>query len=195
MELFLIRHGETEWSKTGQHTGRTELPLTEHGTRQGRQLAPVVAGLLDGRSWAAAYSSPLERARDTLALVLPRVDHEVVELLREFDYGDYEGRSRVQIQESVPGWEIWRDGCPNGETCEQAGARADLFLEKYADVGGPVAVCSHGHFSRILAARALGLPPELGQIFAMPTGTVSVIKDYHAKRAIFAWNHTGDVLS
>jgi probable phosphoglycerate mutase len=153
----------------------------------------VIERLLDGRPFTAVYTSPLKRARDTAALALgDGIDPVVCEELREYQYGDLEGLTPTEIREQIPGWDIWRDGCPNGESTEQVGDRADAFLERCTDVSEPVAAFSHGHMIRILGARALGLPASSGQIFTLSTAAVCVIKDYHGKRCIAAWNWTGD---
>lgn len=193
MELFLIRHGQTEWSVSGQHTGMTDLPLTDEGRRQSASAGPIISRLLEGRQFAAIYSSPLQRARDTAALALGVSAVPVIcDELREYQYGELEGLTPQQIRERIPGWDIWRDGCPGGETTEEVGARADAFLERCNDVTEPVAAFSHGHMIRILGARALGLAASDGQLFTLSTAATCVIKDYHGKRCIAAWNWTGD---
>jgi broad specificity phosphatase PhoE len=188
MELLLIRHGATEWSEIGRHTGRTDLPLTEQGRRDCAHLRDVVAAYLRGREVAAVYCSPMVRARDTARSALPDHPVRVTDLLREFDYGDYEGMRRVEIQAAHPGWTLWTHGCAGGETVDAASARADKLLVEVADIAGPVAVVSHGHISRIVAARALGLPASAGALFASATASLSVIKDHHGERCVYSWN-------
>ncbi|MFB6719658.1 histidine phosphatase family protein [Kribbella sp. NPDC056345] len=188
MELLLIRHGATEWSEIGRHTGRTDLPLTAHGIAEAERLREVVRAALSGREIDRVLVSPMSRARRTAEIVLPGRAVEVIDELREFDYGDYEGRRRVDIQQERPDWSIWDHGCPRGESIDAASARADRLLKNIEDGAGPVAVVSHGHISRILAARALGLEASAGRIFASATSALSVIKDHHGQRCIYAWN-------
>ncbi len=167
MTLVTIRHGDTEWTLSGRYTGITDLPLTPHGRRQATTLAPLVERMLSGDS-ARAFSSPRVRAAATAALALPSRPVTVDPLVAEYDYGDYEGLTDTQIRRPAPGWDIWRDGCPHGDSTE--------------------VVVTHGHFSRILAAGALGLAPENGRLFAMVTASISVIEDYHGERCTGRWN-------
>lgn len=190
MKLILVRHGATEWSVTGQHTGTTDIPLTSEGVIQGRRAALAVAKLLgDEMESVPIFSSPLGRARITAGLVFGedrplRIDGD----LTEYNYGRYEGLTPAQIRDIAPGWDIWRDGCPDGETCEMVGNRVDRFLLAAEAAGPTVAAVAHGHLIRILAARAVGLPPEQGQIFTLDTATVSVIEDVRGKRVLKIWN-------
>jgi broad specificity phosphatase PhoE len=190
----LVRHGETEWSRTGRHTGSTDLDLVDHGRAQAHAIAPTLTKILGDRPSVAVYTSPLKRAVVTAAIALPQADARTCDLLREYDYGDYEGLTSKEIRARIPGWDIWRDGCPNGEQPNEAGARADRFLTEYAERNGPVIAFSHGHMGRILAARALGLEARQGQLFALDTASVSVIKDVGGKRAIALWNLVGDLI-
>jgi probable phosphoglycerate mutase len=188
MKLVIVRHGGTEWTLSGRYTGTTDLPLTPHGRRQAALLAPLVERVLAGDS-ALAFSSPLRRATATAALALPGRSVTVDPLVAEYHYGDYEGLTHDQIRLLAPGWNIWRDGCPHGESTEAVGARADAFLDAHVvRCAGPVVVVTHGHFSRILAARALGLGAENGRLFASLTASISVIEDYHGERCIGRWN-------
>jgi broad specificity phosphatase PhoE len=191
MELIIVRHGETEWTISGQHTSVTDLPLTPNGRRQADGLQPVAARLVDGLN-PVVYSSPRRRAVETAQLAFPDRRAARVPLLAESDSGDYEGLTTAQITEQRPGWDIWRDGCPSGESTNEVGARADLFLRQAVgnSTDAVVVVVTHGHFSRILAASALGLPAQQGQLFASDTASISVIGDHHGKRCIQLWNMT-----
>ncbi|MEU2602564.1 histidine phosphatase family protein [Streptomyces hirsutus] len=189
-DLLLARHGETEWSRVGRHTGRTDLPLTQAGEAQARALTP----LLEGRSFALVLTSPLARARRTaelagLADALPEPD------LREWDYGGYEGVTSADIHRSRPGWDLWTDGVPPGpefpgESPGQVGERADRVLSKVAGEleAGDVMLVAHGHLLRVLAARRLGLPPAAGRLFRLETGTLSRLSLEHGDPVIAEWN-------
>jgi broad specificity phosphatase PhoE len=181
-EVVLLRHGETEWSATGRHTGRTDVPLTERGEEQARALGTAVAG----RRFAEVLTSPRQRASETCRLA--GLSGTVVDELREWDYGDYEGRTTPAIREEVPGWTVWQGPVPGGERLEEVGARADRVLERLLAAGGDVAVVSHGHFLRVLAARWLELPPVEGRRFALDTATVSVLGTERGSRALRLWN-------
>jgi broad specificity phosphatase PhoE len=188
MKLVIIRHGGTEWSRSGRYTGITDLPLTEQGAREAAALAPLVERMLCGDG-ARVFSSPRLRATATAALALPGWSFTVDPLVAEYDYGDYEGLTDTEIRGRAPGWDIWRDGCSGGESTEAVGMRADVFLDAHVVASiVPVVVVTHGHFSRILAARALGLPAANGRLFASVTASVSVIEDYHGQRCIGQWN-------
>ncbi|QJY46765.1 acid phosphatase [Pseudonocardia broussonetiae] len=174
--VHLLRHGETEWSLSGRHTGRTDIPLTERG----RELA-VAAGelgrrLRDGAAPALVLSSPRSRAVVTAELAGLTVDR-VDERLGEWDYGDCEGRTTPQIRETVPGWTVWTHPCPNGETPEDVGARADAVLAQAREADGDVVLVGHGHFSRVLIARWIGLPATEGVRFTMDAAAWSVLGD------------------
>ncbi|MEF9907785.1 histidine phosphatase family protein [Streptomyces sp. P9-A2] len=189
-DLLLARHGETEWSRSGRHTGRSDLSLTRDGEAQARALAP----LLEGRSFALVLTSPLARARRTaelagLADVLPEPD------LREWDYGDYEGVTTADIHRTRPGWNLWTDGVPPGpefpgESPGQVGERADRVLSKVAGAlgAGDVLLVAHGHLLRVLTARRLGLPPADGRLFRLETGTLSRLSLEHGSPVIAEWN-------
>ena len=195
MELVIVRHGETEWTISGQYMGSTDIGLTSNGRRQAASLRLLLDGVLRGRT-AVVYSSPRKRAIETAKLALPQGRAAVELLLSEFDYGAYEGLSPDQIAVLRPGWDIWRDGFPDGDSAADVGSRADRFLEGYVERSlGPVVVVSHGHFSRILAARALGLTAGRGDLFASATASVSVIEDHHSKRCIGLWNASADLIN
>ena len=154
-EIWLIRHGETEWSLSGQHTGRTDIPLTAVGERQAAEIGRYLAG----RRFVLVLTSPLQRAQETCRLAGYGGAAQVEPDLREWDYGAYEGRTSAQIQESVPGWTIWTSPVPQGETIQQVAARAGRVIERAAKAGGDVALFAHGHLLRVLTACWLGLPP------------------------------------
>jgi broad specificity phosphatase PhoE len=190
-ELLLIRHGETEWSRSGQHTGRTDIPLTEAGVEAARLLAPVVA------RWQviAAFTSPAARASRTAELVgltSALADPD----LQEWDYGGYEGLTTAQIRQERPGWLLWRDGVVPGdaehpgETVQEVGARADAVLRRAGPLlaGGNVALVAHGHLLRVLAARWLGQEPQAGRYFYLGTGTVSTLGTDHDIPVVTSWN-------
>lgn len=189
MDLFLVRHGQTEWSASGRHTGRTDVPLTALGRRQASGLQPVLRRQLDGRRLARIVSSPRSRAVETASLLVGNADVTLDSRAREFDYGDYEGLTRLKIHERDAQWTVWDRPCPRGETMEAVEARADSLL---ADLEGhePTLVVAHGHFCRILAARALGLPGSSGRLFASSTGSLSVVRDHSGERCVVAWNLT-----
>lgn len=183
-EIWLIRHGETEWSASGQHTGRTDIPLTAAGERHAEEIGRYLAG----RPFALVLTSPLQRARETCRLAgyggVAQMDPD----LREWDYGAYEGRTSAQIQESVPGWTIWTSPVPQGETIQQVAARARRIVERAANAGGDVALFAHGHLLRVLTACWLGLPPDAGKLFALGTASLSVLGYERETRVIARWN-------
>jgi probable phosphoglycerate mutase len=182
-ELWLVRHGTTEWTVSKQHTGRTDIPLTDVGEERALALAPRLAG----HSFAAVLTSPLQRARRTAELAgFP--DATVDERLVEFDYGDYEGRTSVEIAEERPMWSLWRDGAPGGESIDEAGHRADQVLGDLEPIDGDVLLFGHGHFSRILGARSLGLPASEGRLLMLSPASISIIGREHGERAIRVWN-------
>ena len=184
MSLFCIRHGETEWSLSGQHTGSTDIPLTDNGRRLAETLRPVLAR----EAFALVLVSPLQRARETCELAGLGAHALVEPDLIEWNYGAYEGLTPAQIHESGPGWMVFRDGCPGGETPEQVGRRADRVIERVREVDGDVAVFAHGHILRVLGARWIDLPPEQGQRLLLDTGTLCILSDYRGVPAIKAWN-------
>jgi broad specificity phosphatase PhoE len=190
-ELILIRHGATEWSSAGRHTGRTDVPLTDAGMAAAIRLTPA----LDARQVTAAFTSPASRARRTAdAVGLP--DAVVDPDLWEWDYGGYEGRTTAQIQTERPGWNLWLDGViPGdaehpGETIEQVGHRADAVLSRVTPLlpRGDVVLVAHGHLLRVLTARWLGLPPGSGALFQLDTGTLSSLGTEHDDPVISSWN-------
>src|SRR5918911_811134 len=184
IEVVLVRHGETEWSRDGRHTGRTDIPLTDKGRRQAEKLGE----LLRDRSFSLVLTSPLQRASETCRLAgLGDVARPTDDLL-EWDYGEYEGITTPQIRESRPGWLLWRDGCPAGEDAAAVGKRADRVLEQTEHAGADVALFAHGHVLRVITARWLGLPPDSGALFALSTATLSVLGYEREVRVIRLWN-------
>lgn len=190
MYLILVRHGETAWSKTGQHTGTTDIELLEDGRVQAQFIGPLIKRVLDGISPGAIYTSPLKRAVDTARLAYAERPAAICDHLRECAYGAYEGLTPAQVRGIRPGWDFWRDGCQDGENAETVGSRAEAFLKEFADREEPVIAFSHGHMIRILAACALGLRANQGQLFTLSTASVSVIKDVRKKRVVALWNLT-----
>ncbi|MGH6916185.1 MAG: histidine phosphatase family protein [Geminicoccaceae bacterium] len=183
-EIWLFRHGETEWSRSGQHTGRTDLPLVE----EGRRRAEVLGRHLAGRPFALVLSSPLVRALDTCRLAGYGDRVQLTDDLLEWDYGAYEGRRTVDIRKERPGWLLWNDGVPGGETADQVGARAGKVIARALEADGDVAMFSHGHMLRVLAACWLDLPPQDGRLFALGTAASSVLGFEHDYRVIDVWN-------
>jgi len=184
VEIVLARHGETEWSRDGRHTGRTDIPLTDEGRRQ----AELLRGALAEWSFSKVLSSPLERARETCRLGGLDARAETTDDLLEWDYGDYEGITTAQIRERRPDWNLWRDGCPNGEDAASVGARVDRVIAAVEGADGAVALFAHGHVLRVLAARWLGLGPESGALLALGTGTLSVLGYERETRVVRRWN-------
>ena len=183
-DVWLARHGETEWARLGRHTGRTDVPLTDTGRAQAAALGRRLAG----RPFSLVLTSPLSRATETTA-VAGFGDVAVADAdLREWDYGDLEGRLTEDIREDHPGWTIWRGPWPGGETLDEVAARADRVLARIAATHGDVLVVSHGHLLRVLAARWLGLAPRSGGLFALGTATVSVLGHDRETPVIEIWN-------
>ena len=182
-EVWIIRHGETEWSKSGRHTGTTELSLTEKGEQDALRLAPALAGV----HFDLIMCSPRARARRTAELAGVR-GLEIDAELAEWDYGDYEGRTRVQIQEERPGWSVWADGCPGGESPAQASARVDRVIARIHAIEGRALVFAHGHILRALAARWLTQPVALGAHLELVTGRVSVLGHDRGTPTLELWN-------
>jgi broad specificity phosphatase PhoE len=184
VNLFTIRHGETAWSLSGQHTGVTDLPLTDNGRRLAEQMRPVLAK----ETFELVLVSPLQRARETCERAgLGRkaiIEHDLI----EWNYGKYEGLTSKQIRETAPGWLIFRNGCPDGEAPEQVGERVDRIITRTRAVEGDVALFAHGHVLRVLVARWLGLPVSAGQHFMLDTGTVSVLGRYNETPVVRIWN-------
>jgi broad specificity phosphatase PhoE len=183
-EIWLVRHGETEWSRSGQHTSRTDLLLTPEGEQQAEHLKRLLAG----RSFALVLSSPMKRAVETCRLV--GLTPEISDDLREWDYGDYEGLTTADIQKRVPDWTIWTGPPPNGETAEQVAARTKRVIARALAAGGEVALFGHGHLLRILAATWLGLDPSGGRLLALSTASLSVLGYERETRVIRLWNQT-----
>ncbi len=184
VNLFAIRHGETAWTLSGQHTGVTDLPLTDNGRRLAEQMRPVLAK----EAFELVLVSPLQRARETCERAgLGRkaiIEHD----LMEWNYGKYEGLTSKQIRETAPGWLIFRNGCPDGEAPEQVGERVDRIITRTRAVEGDVALFAHGHVLRVLVARWLGLPVSAGQHFMLDTGTLSVLGRYDEIPVVRIWN-------
>lgn len=198
-EIVLLRHGSTEWSAVGKHTGRTDIPLTTEGEQQAKGAAAELVGFHFG----VALASPLARASRTAELA-GLADVELEPNLMEWDYGGYEGLTTAQIREQKPGWLLWRDGVVvgpsgNGETAADVGSRADQViarimpvLESQSGQRRDVVLVSHGHLLRVLAARWLGLSPTAGGYFALDTASISVLGFEHGQRVIRRWNETPD---
>ncbi len=190
-ELWLVRHGETEWSAEGRHTGRTDIPLTGNGRRQAAALRKALAGT----KFQAVRCSPMRRARETCEIAGYGDVAVVDQGLMEWDYGVYEGRTSQEIQAEIPGWSVWKDSIVGGETVEQVGARADGAIARALEAAGPetddmarVALFAHAHILRILAARWVGLAPRDGSLFVLGTGSVSVLGWEKETRVIQRWN-------
>jgi probable phosphoglycerate mutase len=181
-EVVLVRHGETEWSASGRHTGRTDVPLTDQGRAQGADLAR----LLTRWQFVVSLTSPLQRAAETCEL--SGLEGTVDDDLREWDYGRHEGRTTEEIRRELPDWTIWRGPVPGGEHIDQVAARADRVITRIEQVDGDLALFSHGHLLRVLAARWLGLPPADGRLFMLDTATFSVLSTERHTRAIRLWN-------
>jgi probable phosphoglycerate mutase len=182
-EIVLVRHGETEWSRAGKHTGSTDVPLTERG----REQAAALAGALREWSFERALTSPLRRAAETAELAgFP--DAERRDELREWDYGAYEGRRTDEIREERPGWSLWTDGVPEGETAVELAARLDRVLADLAGTEGAAVLFAHGHSLRVLAARWLGLEPAAGRLLALDPATVGVLGRERETQVLRRWN-------
>ena len=183
LDLYLARHGATEWSRDGRHTGSTDLPLLPEGEAAARRLAARLRGI----RFAAVYTSDLRRSRETAALAgFPEATP--TPLLREYDYGDYEGLTSAQIRRDRPGWELFEDGCPGGETPAQVHERALSALKLLTAKEGDVLVFSHGHFLRALAAAWAGLAVAAARALALDTATLSILRDGDHGRVIQLWN-------
>ncbi len=183
-ELWLLRHGETEWTLSGAHTGRTDLPLTANGEKQ----AAALGRLLASRPFARVFTSPLLRARETCRLAGYDAAALVEPNLSEWDYGAYEGLTTSQIRQQVPDWSIWTGSVPGGETIDQVAARARAVIAHALESGGDVAIFAHGHILRILAACWLGLPPVTGQFLALSTASLSILGYERDTSVIARWN-------
>jgi broad specificity phosphatase PhoE len=184
--VLLVRHGETEWSASGRHTSRTDVPLTEAGRRDAARLRDVLAAL----DPALVLTSPRVRARETAALAGVGDRAVVDEDLVELDYGDYEGRTTPEIRVERPGWSVWDHDMPGGEALEHAAARADRVIERALAADGDVVLFAHGHLLRILGARWIGEPPQLGGSLALSTSAVCRLGFERERRVIWTWNET-----
>jgi broad specificity phosphatase PhoE len=186
--VYLARHGETAWSLSGQHTGLTDLPLTARGERNARRLGERLSGV----TFTKVFTSPLARAARTCELAGFRPVAEVDPDLLEWDYGEYEGRRTEEIREERPDWQLFRDGCPGGESPQQVGARADRVAARLRAVRGDLLLFSSGHFLRVLAARWLGLEPAAGRYFLLRTASLSILGYEHSlsEPAIRLWGDT-----
>ena len=183
-EVILVRHGETEWSRTGKHTGSTDIPLTERGRRQ----AQAVGAALRDRDFALVLTSPLGRALETCRLAGFGERAVQRDELMEWDYGTYEGRTTAEVREERPGWTLWRDGVPEGETVEQVGERVDRVLDDLRPLDGDPLLFAHGHVLRVLTARWLELDPDAGRLFALDPATISALGYERETAVIRLWN-------
>jgi probable phosphoglycerate mutase len=187
LQVYFIRHGETEWSRSGQHTGRTDLPLTDLGEQNARRLE----GRLARVAFSHVFTSPRQRARRTCELAGLGGSAQTDPDLAEWDYGDYEGKRSAEILRDRPGWDLFRDGCPNGESPAQVSRRADGLISRLRALDGAVALFSHGHFGRVLAVRWIGLPVADGERFLLNTASVSILgfdRGNPPAAAIELWN-------
>jgi broad specificity phosphatase PhoE len=182
--VYLIRHGETEWSISGQHTSITDMPLTENGRRVAKLLRPI----LTKENFALVLTSPLQRARETCELAGLGARAEIDRDLMEWNYGEYEGLTTQQIHAKRPGWMVFTDGCPGGESPEQVGVRVDRVIAKVRAVEGHVALFAHGHVLRVFAARWLGLRVADGARFLLDTATLNILSYYRDIPAVQRWN-------
>jgi len=186
MQLWLIRHGETEWSLSGAHTSRTDIPLTERG----KQRAAKIHDYLAQRKFSLVLTSPLQRARETCRIAGYADMAHIEENLREWDYGIFEGRTTADIRKDQPDWSIWDSPVPEGEPVEHVAARAQKVIDRALQAGGDVALFAHAHILRILAATWLGLEPRGGRLFALGTGSVSTLGYERETRVISTWNRS-----
>jgi probable phosphoglycerate mutase len=182
--VVLVRHGETEWSSSGKHTSYTDVALTPRGCDEARD----VAARLEGVDFSLVLTSPRQRARMTCAYAGFEPRAEITDDLAEWNYGDYEGRTTKQIRVDVPGWTIFEDGAPGGETADAVAARADRVLARATEAGGVVALFSHGHFLRVLGARWIGQPAAAGAWLGLDTATVSCLGHEREQRVLRVWN-------
>jgi broad specificity phosphatase PhoE len=187
LQLYFARHGETEWSLSGQHTGRTEIPLTPRGEAKARELGTRLSGI----QFTHVFTSPRRRARRTCELAGLGATAQVEPDLAEWDYGDYEGLLSVEIHKNRPNWNIYTDGCPNGESPQQISDRADRLIARLSKLDGNVALFSHGHFGRVLAARWIGLPVVDARKFQLDTASLGILgseANHPEVRLIALWN-------
>lgn len=186
-EIVLVRHGETEWTLSGQHTGRTDIPLTERGREQAQRLADRLAG----RPFDLVFTSPLSRAAETCRLAGFESRAETRDQLLEWDYGAYEGRRTIDIRKAHPGWTLWADGVPQGESAADVAARVDELLTELRATEGDALLFGHGHVLRVLAARWLGLGAEAGRFFALDPATLSFLGYERETSVVLGWNQPG----
>jgi len=184
--VVLVRHGQTEWSLSGQHTGTTDIPLTDAGRRHAEALGARLAGWRFDR----VLTSPMSRAVDTCRLSGLGDHAEITDDLREWDYGDYEGRRTVDIREERPGWGLWLHDVPGGETVDDVGRRADRVIDAARSAGGDVALFAHGHILRVVGARWIGLAPDQGARLALSTASISVLGWERETPVVERWNGT-----
>lgn len=184
LQLCLVRHGETEWSLSGAHTSHTDVPLTARG----REQATAIGAYLQSQQFTRVLTSPMQRARDTCGIAGFERIAEIREDLREWDYGEFEGRTTNQIREEIPGWSIWNADPAGGERLLTVGHRAERLIENCIGAGGYIALFSHAHFLRILAAVWLGLPPRFGSLLGLDTGSISTLGFERENRVIDTWN-------
>ena len=185
--MVLVRHGETEWSRSGRHTGRTDIPLDQTGRSQAAALEPELAGW----KFALVISSPLQRARETCRLAGFGEQARLTPDLSEWDYGKYDGLTSAQIKQTHPDWSLWRDGAPGGESPAQVAARADRVISEVRAVPGNVLVFAHGHVLRVMAARWLGETPAAGRYYALDPAARSVLGYEHDQPVLLLWNEKG----
>jgi len=183
-EVFLIRHGETQWSLSGQHTGSTDIPLTDHGEAEARRLAPALAD----QDFSLVLCSPLQRARRTCELAGLREQASIDPDLAEWNYGSYEGLTSTAIRVLHPGWLVFRDGCPDGESPGQVGERVDRVIRRVRENGGRVALFAHGHVFRVFVARWIELSASQGAHFLLDTSTLTILSYYRGIPAVKCWN-------
>ena len=186
LQLWLIRHGETEWSLSGAHTSRTDIPLTERGKERAARIRTYLAQ----RKFNLVLTSPLQRARETCRIAGYADVAQIEENLREWDYGIFEGRTTAEIRKDQPDWSIWDTPVPQGEPVEHVAARAQKVIDRALQAGGDVALFAHAHILRILAATWLGLEPRGGRLFALGTGSVSTLGYERENRVISTWNRS-----
>ncbi len=183
-KLVLVRHGETEWSRSRRHTGTTDLPLLPEGEEAAGRLAAVLSSL----DLALVLSSPRQRAIRTAELALPGVTPEITEDLCEWNYGEYEGITTATIRETRPDWDLWTQGCPGGESPDQVGERAERLIKQAESVDGTVAMFAHGHILRVIGGCWIGLGPAGGQLLGLDTATISVLDFERETRVVRKWN-------
>lgn len=183
-EIYLVRHGETEWSLSGKHTGITDIPLTANGRKEAKLFEPLFAKV----SFTKVLTSPLQRARMTCELAGLGGQAEIDRNLMEWNYGEYEGLTTKQIHKTSPNWMLFSDGCPGGESPEQIGARVDRVVARVRAIEGPVILFAHGHVLRVFAARWLGLPVVTGCHFMLDPATLSILSYYRGIPAVKQWN-------